>query len=50
MRPLMICNALQVILRVYQAKRSVQGSEGVDKRGQGVKGASRELHGAIRLV
>ena len=30
MGPLMICNAVEVILRVYEAKRPVKGSEVVD--------------------
>ena len=38
----MICNAVEVILRVYDAKRPVKGSEVVDWGGargsQGVKG------------
>ena len=54
MGPLIICNAVEVILRVYEAKRPVKGSEVVDGGGQGVpgsqEGACRGSYGAIRLV
>ena len=50
----MICNAVEVILRVYEAKRPVKGSEVVDWGGPGgpreSRGACRGSYGAIRLV
>ena len=41
MGPLMICNAVEVILRVYEAKRPVKGSKVVD----GGAGGPRESRG-----
>ena len=40
-----ICEAVEVILRVHEAKRPVYGSEGVDWGGQGVPGGREGIQG-----
>ena len=46
----MIFNAVEVTLRVYEAKTPVLGSEGVDWGAKGSRGASRGSHGDIGSV
>ena len=44
----MTCNVVKVILRVYEPKRPVWGSVGVDRGGQGVK--VKDLVGLMSLL